>query len=319
MDKVKVPKNWRKTRDNFFSHLFHFTSSKAWIWLSLIFAFGVMMLLGIKGQNALDYGWLFLVLVTVFICLPLFFRFKYFREIPEGWTWEQMQELEKIRGKTHKIVDVFSRKYWLSVLCVVSIFVGLGIAFNEISLVATVPGILIISFFAYVYVMVQRKRREQPRSKAQERNSMAIFKANYNAKYGEANKSVLKNMAVVAIFVIGFFFFSIGGKLLLNEMQSIILAVGIVSLVAGVVIWRSVNKKDLSNNEKIQKDLKKKYGAKVGKKGLWKVKITFGGGSGKGGGFRAPSPLKESDWRDFAQERRYDARREWESKYGYSD
>lgn len=273
-----------------------------------------MALLGIKGQNAIDHGWLFLVLVAVFIGLPLFFRFKYFREIPEGWTWEQVQELEKIKSKTRKIVDVFSRKYWLAVLCVVGIFVGLGISFNEMGLVANVPGIITISFFAYVFVMVQRKRREQPRSEAQERNSMAVFKASYDAKYGEANKSVLKNMAVVAIFVIGFFFFSIGGKLLLNEMQSIILVVGMVSLVTGVVIWRSANKKDLSNNEKIQKDLKKKYGAKIGKS-LWKAKITFGGGRGKGWGFRAPSTLKESDWRDFAQERRYDAKREWESKH----
>ncbi|MDE1768994.1 MAG: hypothetical protein KGI28_00390 [Thaumarchaeota archaeon] len=315
MDKVKVPRNWRKTRDNFFSHLFHFTSGRFWVSISIILAVAVMTLLGIKGQNAIDNSWLFFVLLAMFIGLPVFFRLRYFREIPKGWTWEQVQGLKNIESQTRKIVDVFSRKYWLAVLCVVGIFVGLGIAFNEMGLVANVPGILTISFFAYVFVIVQRKRCEQPRSEAQERNSMAIFKASYDAKYGKANKSVLKNMAVVAIFVIGFFFFSIGGRLLLNEMQSIILVVGMVSLVTGVVIWRSANKKDLSNNEKIQKDLKKKYGAKVGKKSLWKVKITFGGGSGKGWGFRAPSPLKESDWRDFAQERRYDAKREWESKH----
>ncbi len=99
------------------------------------------------------------------------------------------------------------------------------------------------------------------------------------------------------------------------ETKLIILVGGIVSLVISVILWRSVNKKDLSNNEKIKKDLKKKYGAKVGKKSLWKIKITFGGGSGKGGGGKRGQPQHMSDGRDREQEKRYDAKKEWESKH----
>lgn len=261
MDKVKIPRDWSKSRDNFFSHLFHFTSTKAWVFLSLIFAIGVMGLLGIKGQNALNYGWLFGVLIALFIGLPLFFRFKYFREIPEGWTREQFKAWQKIEGKTHKIVDNFSRKYWFVVLCIVSIFVGLGIALNEIGLVAIVPGILTISFFVYIFRIAYQAREKM--SDAQIKNMMALNNASYDAKYSKANKSVLKKMAVAVIFVIMFFLFSIGGKfLLLNKMQSIILFGGIVSLVIGFIIWRSINKKELSDNEKTLEKLRKKFGMK---------------------------------------------------------
>jgi len=261
LEKVKIPRDWNKTRDNFFSHLFHFTSSKAWVFLSLIFAIGVMGLLGIKGENTLNYGWLFFVLIGLFIGLPLFFRFKYFRDIPEGWTREQFKAWQKIESKTHKIADIFSRKYWMAVLCVIGIFVGFGIASNEIGLVAIVPGILTISFFVYVFRIVYQARAKM--SDAQVKNIMALNNASYDAKYGKINKSVLKKMAVVVIFVITFFVFSAGGKLMiLNEMQSIVLVFGIVSLVVGFVIWRSTNKKELSDNEKTLEKLRKKFGMK---------------------------------------------------------
>lgn len=220
-----------------------------------------MEFLGIKGQNALNYGWLFGMLIALFIGLPLFFRFKYFREIPDGWTREQFKAWQKIESKTHKIVDNFSRKYWLVVLCVASIFAGLGIALNEIGLVAFVPGILTISFFVYVFRITYQARGKM--SDAQVKNNIEIYKASYDAKYGKANKSVLTKMAVAVIFVTIFLVFSIGGKvLILNEMQSIILVVGILSLVVGFVIWRSINKKELSYNEKTLEKLRKKFGMK---------------------------------------------------------
>lgn len=199
MDKIKIPRDWSKTSDNFFSHLFHFTSSKAWVFLSLIFAFGIMGLLGIKGQDALNYGWLFGVLIVLFIGLPLFFRFKYFRDIPDGWTREQFKAWQKIEGKTHKIVDRFSRKYWLVILGIVSIVIGLGVTLNEIGLLAFVPGILIISFFVYVFrgAYQTRGKMNNPSIK----NMIAVNKASYDAKSKNWKKKF-----VIVISAVGFVF-----------------------------------------------------------------------------------------------------------------
>ena len=158
-------------------------------------------------------------------------------------------------------MDSFSRKYWLVALCIVCIFVGVDIAFKEIGLVAIVPGILIIAFFGYVFKIAYQARSKV--SDAQVKNKIALSKALYEAKYSKANKSVLKKMVIVVIFVIGFFFFSIGGKLpILNEMQSIVLVIGIVSLIVGVGMWRSINKKELSHNEKTLKKLRREFGIK---------------------------------------------------------
>ncbi|HVB66140.1 MAG TPA: hypothetical protein VND01_00425, partial [Candidatus Acidoferrales bacterium] len=109
MEKLPKPrKDYGEIKDNFFSHLFHFTSSKAWVFLGLIFAIGTMSLLGIEGQNAQNYTWLFGVLILLFIGTPLFFRFKYFREIPKGWTREQVNSWEKLKNSGLVIKQGFS-------------------------------------------------------------------------------------------------------------------------------------------------------------------------------------------------------------------
>ena len=257
-DKMPKPRKKRYLKEKFFEGFFAFWFSRGGVFLSIIIS-GLSFYF-LKLDATKDW-WAWLAFFCLTYGSPAIIRFKYFRGIPDGWTREQAEEYQKLEGKTKKIVDSFSRKYWLVILCIVCIFVGVDIAFNEIGLVAIVPGILIIAFFGYVFKIAYQARSKM--SDAQVKNNIALSKALYEAKYGKANKSVLKKMVIVVIFVIGFFFFSIGGKLpILNEMQSIVLVIGIVSLIVGVGMWRSINKKELSHNEKTLKKLRREFGIK---------------------------------------------------------
>jgi hypothetical protein len=275
LEKIKVPKDWSRISDGFFSHLFHFTSSKAWVYLSLIFAFGVMSFLGIKEKDVSNFGWLFGILILLFIGLPLFFRIKYFKDIPKGWTRDQFKKMIEIEGKTQKIVDGFSRKYWLVVFGICALIIGLGIAFNDSGIDVLVPTTLTISFFVYIATMVWRTQK--PMSKAQAENTGAVYKASYEAKYGKLGRKLGIHLGIVFLILVSVWFLLVGIKLpQLNETDLIIFVIGFVSLVIGLAFWRSSKNDGVSNNEKVMTKLVKNDGTNISDNGNWLITIYFG-------------------------------------------
>ncbi len=269
----------RFVKDRFFSGLFNFTSSKAWIYISLIFSVEIMNALGIKGQDVMPDGVLFLGLIVLFIGLPLFFNLKYFREIQDNMSREQFDDWK--RTESFVVPDKFHIPlYWLGVIVTCVVSVGLAVAYNFVFLVF-IPLVLVASFFVWVFVKTMRERKETSLSIAEMKNAMAEYESDMEARYGIHYKK----------WMLSFIGFSIG-------MLPVMMFLGEYALLFspiyfGVLIFI----------------LKKAHSKFSGQ-------IEFGGNRGGGvGGFRAPSPLKESDWRDREQEKRYDAKREWESKH----
>lgn len=221
-----------------------------------------MSFLGIKGKDVSNFGWLFGILILLFIGLPIFFRLKYFKDIPKGWTRSQFKKWQEIESKSHKIVDGFSRKYWLAVLGICALIIGLGIAFNDSGIDTLVPVTLTISFLVYVVALICRG--QQNVSKAQMENKMAVDKAIYESKYGDVKSKAVKKTGIAFLFIIVIWFLLTGIRLpKLNETELIVSIIGMVSFVIFLVLWRSSKNEELSNNEKVMKKLRKKYGSKV--------------------------------------------------------
>lgn len=242
-----------------------------------------MSFLGIKGKDVSNFGWLFGILILLFIGLPLFFRLKYFKDIPKGWTRDQFKKMMEIEGKAQKIVDGFSRKYWLVVFGICALIIGLGIAFNDSGIDALVPTTLTISFFVYIATMAWRTQKRM--SKAQAENTGAVYKASYEAKYGKLGRKLGIHLGIVFLILVSVWFLLVGIKLpQLNETDLIIFVIGLVSLVIGLAFWRSSKNDGVSNNEKVMKKLVKKYGTKISDNGTWKITINFGESHSKGWG-----------------------------------
>lgn len=273
----------RFVKDRFFSGLFSFTSSRTWVYLSLIFAVVTMNFLGIKGQDSINYGWLFLGLIVLFIGLPLFFSLKYFREIPENMSREQYDDWKKV--EPFIVPDKFHiPPYWLGVIGVCAVIVSVAVVSKNFVFLAFVPPILISSLFGWVILHLIRNRQEINMSNALMKNAMAEYESDMEARYGIHYKKWILCFMGFSIGMLPVMF--LGGNALL-----------FAPIYFGVLIF-------------FLKKARFKF----------RGQIKFGGSGGGGvGGFRAPSPLKESEWRDREQERRNDAKREWESKYGYSD
>lgn len=221
-----------------------------------------MSFLGIKGKDVSNFGWLFGILILLFIGLPIFFRLKYFKDIPKGWTRPQVEKMQEIESKGEKIVDSFSRKYWLTVLGICALIIGSGIAFNDSGIDALVPATLTISFLVYVVALICRG--QQNVSKTSMENKMAVEKASYESKYGDVNSKAVKKTGIAFLFIIAIWFLLTGIRLpKLNQTELILSIIGIVSFFIFLALWRSSKNEELGNNEKVMERLRKKYGSKV--------------------------------------------------------
>lgn len=165
-----------------------------------------MSFLGIKGKDVSNFGWLFGILILLFIGLPLFFRLRYFRDIPKGWTRSQFKKWQEIEGKSQKIVDSFSRKYWLVVLGICVLIVGLGIVFNK-EIMLGIPPVLIISFFVYMYKMAYQNYKKMNKIKLQ--NEVTVYVAGCEAQDSNGKKKFFIVMSVFVFFIILFMVLSI--------------------------------------------------------------------------------------------------------------
>ncbi len=105
MDKtIPKPRDYGKIRDRAFSVFFHFTSSKAWVFLSMGFAYEVMYTFGIRGQQEmLKFGSVWVILVIALYVIPKFVKMQYFRDIPKGWSYSAYRAWLKIENSSFVI------------------------------------------------------------------------------------------------------------------------------------------------------------------------------------------------------------------------
>ncbi len=189
-------------------------------------------------------------------------RFKKFHEIPEGWTWEEMQVRLKLKkfeikmglSSIQKIVLVFLG--CLGVMGLVFVFI------NPMLLVIVVP----LGFIGLVVIGVCYVGKDvwsRPINEAKMRNDISAWKVSVkilDSKNRSAVKFWMCGFGLLFAFIV-FFFTGLQYVVMLNQVQLIILAVGVGSLVISMALLRYKRKK-LSNNEKAIRKLAKKYGMK---------------------------------------------------------
>jgi len=263
LEKLPKPrKDYGEIKDNFFSHLFHFTSSKAWVFLGLIFAIGTMSLLGIEGQNAQNYTWLFGVLILLFIGTPLFFRFKYFREIPKGWTREQVNSWEKLKNSGLVIKQGFSTfQKILAVytfgLVIVSLVAGI-VNFKLLFVIIPIGIIvLVLGCVAHIYKGAYENYKK---NKSFEENNYAEMRAVNDAVIGKhgGSKALLQALAFIFVPFSGIAILFLISKL--SEIQLTFLSIGIIALVLGIILYWHSRKEKMDPNDAVLNKLKKKFG-----------------------------------------------------------
>jgi hypothetical protein len=147
----------------------------------LLTSLGVMSWVG--GKNSLNYGWLGVLVFVLMVGVPLFVRFKYFEEIPKNMSREQFHDWQKIKQWT-KPDPIYLPRYWVGVIGFCVGVVGLCIAFNNYWGCVAIPGIIVLSVFAYIAKEVYENRKKNPMSEIEGRNISARIESDMEAREG---------------------------------------------------------------------------------------------------------------------------------------
>lgn len=217
MDKIKPPRDYYRAKSNIVSAFLGFASTKGYVFLCMMFSFGVLYAFGVRDTSKItDYaGWWF-GLVILFVALPhVIFRsiFRY-RDVPKGWTLEQARAwrslennpaIKNVRGVPTKIGWSKIGKILGIVLCYIvflNVMITLISGIKNTTIVIILVMTLIASTFIVPIVYIKLFRPN-----LQINNAISISKAVMEAKYGNWKKKFVIIISVV-VFVWLFFLFT---------------------------------------------------------------------------------------------------------------
>ncbi|MEO9307414.1 MAG: hypothetical protein ABI342_03765 [Nitrososphaera sp.] len=170
----------RFLKDKIFTGIFGMIFSTFYAFVAIFVSLSVVYRVG--GANFQNYEWLGVVVFAVMVGVPIFVWVKYFKEIPDNMSREQMADWGNVEQWI--VPDAFYLpKYWIGVIALcVSIFV-ICMAFNNYWGCATIPGIFVMASFVYLAKSRWRK------SDILESKMMANWVADYRTDFEARSKA----------------------------------------------------------------------------------------------------------------------------------